>query len=638
MGFGDFMSGMQGGMSAMDDLKNSRLRRKLYDQALTEGNIELDAKDFDREKQGLPKLRRFDTSDTFVGKLGDKLDPVLSRFMEKLGRGTGATESPVADTLPTAAEVNPEAVPLSAEDFGAAYDEGIALADGKRPIDELGGWADDEVAGKPKKERYNADSPDEIAKRAERARAGGAGPAREAIPTQVEGDPSKYRPAEKGQVGNAARRGRPEFTKYKGVGGPSMTAAEGAGALRTGARKVVGGLGRGAIIGSILAAGSGGIRGAVQADQPGDSILGDTWERAKGAGKGIVTGLLDPLGEPGRWAGNDEEAPAPDAAPQEAIPTAPGQPTGPRSRRYRGQGAARRAAPAAEAVPTAPTEVDPLAGFDVTQVNAADIPNFSNNDWVQHRKDMMDSLIMHGMSYAEAWDKVDQQVIATQQRGFMHFGNQARALLANGDLKGAATAVRAAFQYFPSTTDLQVGEYNGHLVAFGVDEDTGEQVGTPMVVTPEFLDSALMNFSDRKAWTEFAQDNRRMDQADTELEQGSRRLNLMEEGLGIERENALTRRLDAIGGGLGGGGSALKQSDIAAAGKLIDDWASQFGGEDADPALASALAALAEAEFARKGGGEYQLRTITMRLEEMLKSPGGAETIIAAARRLASGQ
>ena len=52
MGFGDFMSGMQGGMQAMDEFKNSRQRRKLYDRAMTESDMEFDAKDFDRAKQG----------------------------------------------------------------------------------------------------------------------------------------------------------------------------------------------------------------------------------------------------------------------------------------------------------------------------------------------------------------------------------------------------------------------------------------------------------------------------------------------------------------------------------------------------------------------------------------------------------
>lgn len=646
MSFGDFMKGMQGGMTTMQDLRKARQVEDLYDYAIADAEEAFGDRNDERIKGGLKPITKRGST-TLLGRLTDKMDPVLARWMEKIGRGSGTTESPVAGELPTSEETDPtppaEALPI---------EEPILAADGKRPVlegsDELGYWLDDKEAGKPKGERYNPDSPDEVKSRAARARAGSAAP-REAIPTQVEGDPSKYRPAKEGQVGNAARdatragRARQWATTYDGVGGPSMTAKEGAGAVRRGARKVVGGLGRGAVIGSILAAGSGGIRGALDAETTGDGVLSDLGQRAVGAGKGVLTGVLDPLGEPGRWMDRGEEAPAepaPAAAPAEALPT-----SGPRGpRRYPGQGAARRAAPAApagpQAIPTVPTEDDdPLSSFDITQFKASEIPNFSNNDWIQHRKDMLQSYMRSGMSYAEAWDKADQQVIATQQRGFMHFAKQAyMALVTSGESSPeAGAAIRAAFQYLPSTTDIQVGEYNGKLVAFGIDEDTGEQVGTPVVITPQLLEQVMMNFQDPKTWAEHAQDNRKLDQADTELEQGERRLGIMEGGLEVERENALTRRLDAIGVP-GAAGSSLKESDINAARKAIDDWAFQFAqGEDVDPALPSALRALAEAQYARSGGGG-NLNTIMLRLEEMLKSPGGAETIIAAARRLASGQ
>ena len=653
MSFGDFMKGMQGGMTTMQDLRKARQVEDLYDYAIADAEEEFGDRNADRVKGGLEPIKKRGST-TLLGRLTDKMDPVIARWMEKLGRGTGTTESPVAGELPTSEELDPtppaEAIPT---EEALPIEDPILAADGKRPVvegtDELGNWLDDKEAGKPKRPKYNDNSPDEIEKRASRAR--GAKPApSEAIPTQVEGDPSKYRPAGKGQTGNApknaTRAGRAaewatEHAKYKGVGGPSMTAAEGAGALRTGARKVVGGLGRGAIIGSVLAAGSGGIRGALDAETTGDGFWSDVGQRAAGAGKGVVAGVLDPLGEPGRWMDRgEEEAPAAAPAEQEAIPTRGSGPNGPR--RYPGQGAARRAAAAGpQAIPTAPTARDPLEDFDITQFKASEIPNFSNSDWMSHRKDLLQSYMRSGLSYAEAYDKADQQAIATQQRGFMHFAKQAyTALVTSGKSSPeAGAAIRAAFQYLPSTTDIQVGEYNGHLVAFGVDEDTGEQVGKPVVITPDLLERIMMNFQDPKAWAEHAQDNKKLDQADRELDQGDRRLGILEGGLEVERENALTKRLDAIGVP-GATGSALKESDIAAAGKAIDEWAYQFArspdGEDVDPALPSALKALAEAEFARKGGGN--LRTIMLRLEEMLKSPGGAETIIAAARRLASGQ
>lgn len=644
MGFGDFMKGMQSGMSTMDDLKNSSQRRKLYDRAITEDDASFDNMDYQRARAGLPPLKRASSSRTFLDMAQEKLDPVLSRLMEKLGRGTGTTESPVAAALPTAEEVTYKPQ-QSIEDVTAGLQPEMPQYAGGSPggvkppgEEELGGWADDKTAGAKKSEKYSVDSKEEIANRAERARAASKPAASEAIPTQVV-DRSADRTIRQRVVEGAkdvAGKAKKHATTFEGYG-LNVSAPEGAGLLRRGASTAARVGGRALATAGIMGAASGGIRGALDAETTGDGFWSDVGQRAVGAGKGALDGFLDPLGEVGRWQG-DGSAPAAPAPTSAADPRQPSGPSHPR--RYPGQG--RSAAPAGAAAPGGAipenlAKEDPLAGFDITKVKAADIPNFSNKDWEQFRDEQIKSLVMGGMSYAEAWDKVDQQVVATQQRGFLRFGNQARELLAVGDLNGAASAVRAAFQYFPSTTDLQVGQYNGHLVAFSVDEDTGKQVGTPMVLTPETLDSVLSNFSDRNAWVEHAQDRRKLDQADRELDQGDKRLDIMEGGLNVERENAISKRLDVLGGSAGGGGG-LKQSDIAAAGKYIDDWAFQFQTEDSDPALPSALKALAEAEFARKGGGEYQLRAITMRLEEMLKAPGGPEVIIAAARRLASGQ
>lgn len=646
MGFGDFMSGMQGGMSAMDNLKNSRLKRKLYDQAISEADADFTVRNERREKGGFKPFDRYSTSDTLIGKLGDKLDPVLTRFMESIGRGSGATESPTAGALPTAGEMAPltsleggiEIPELDPSQFEAPEYEFArgtpgGVDDAMRRADEL---SLEEDTGPKQRQRYNADSPEEIAKRSARARAA-TPPPTEAIPTQV-----IDRSADKTLGQRAAAYAKDKAT-YKGVGGPSMTAAEGAGALRTGARKVVGGLGRGAIIGSIIAGGSGGIRGALDAETTGDGFWSDVGQRAVGAGKGVVAGVLDPLGEPGRWMDRgEEEAPAaaPEAAPAEALPTS--GPKGPR--RYPGQGAARRAAPGAApapagAIPTTPAEANPLDGFDVRKVSADQVPNFSNQDWVGFREEMLSEYMRDGkMSYAEAWDKVDQQVVATQQRGFLHFGNQARALLGSGDLKGAATAVRAAFQYMPTTTDLQVGVFNGHLVAFGVDEETGEQVGSPMVITPEFLDSALMNFSDRKAWQEHAQDNRKLDQADRELGQGDKRLQLMERATEIDAFNAETQALRYGPGGGGDGEGGMKLSD---ADRHTQFWQDQsFAALNAagiqDPDLQGAMSAVMSSLYA-EDGGQTRPEVIARQVSALAKTEEGRARILAAASQLAGG-
>lgn len=625
-GFGSFMEGLQGGVSSMQDIRRKRQLDELYDQEITLGREKVSGRDHSRARAGLPALKKFSSG-----------DPFLFRLMEKLGRGTGTTESPTANALPTSGETDTPPISLSG-DYGVEMPEldptqfeapeyefagGTpgSVEDAMRRADEL---SLEEDTGPKKRQGYSADSKEEIARRTppkSASRAGvNAAPTREAIPTQVidrSGDKTL------GQRAAARVKGA---AKYEGVGMPSKA---GAGLLRRGA----GALGRVAAIGGIVGAGAGGIRGALETETTGDGFWSDVGQRAVGAGKGIVAGVLDPIGA---IMGSDEEAP-PEAAP-EAIPTGSSGPSRRYSRRNPTAPAAGPGASAAAptAVPeTAPGEANPLADFDISKVSAEQIPNFSNKDWESFRDENIQELVANGMSYAEAWDKVDQQTIATQRRGFLHFASQADALLKHGDKRGAAAAVRAAFQYMPSTTDLKVGEYNGHVVAFGVDEETGEQIGTPIVVTPELLQQVQMNFANPQVWAEYAQDRRKLDQADRELGQGDRRLGIMEEGLGIERENALTRRIDAIGGIPGQGGSSLKESDIATARRAIDDWAFGIGqSEDADPALGSALKALAEAEYKRRGG---DLNTITLRLEEVLKASGEA-AIIAAARRLASGQ
>lgn len=642
-GFGSFMEGLQGGISSMQDIRRKRQLDEIYDQEITLGREKVSGRDHSRARAGLPALKKFSSG-----------DPFLFRLMEKLGRGTGTTESPTASALPTSGETDTPPISLSG-DYGVEMPEldptqfeapEYEFADGT--AGGFGDWLDDEKAGKPRRDRYNPDSREEIARRAESARAGR--PAAGGT-TSVEGDPSKYRPAKEGQVGNDMRRGAAR-AEAKAAAQSAIPETAPKGRIASGVAKV-GRFARGAGAGALA---GGAIGAALENSLDGDAKLAEYYRRInrpggeKNAGPWEAAGVrtMGVLQDVGRtflpqavedrlfpYLGESEQAPAeaPQKAPQEALPVS----SGPTSRRYPGQGAARRVAPSAagpaQAVPTA--EANPLADFDISKVSAEQIPNFSNKDWESFRDENIQELVANGMSYAEAWDKVDQQTIATQRRGFLHFASQADALLAGGDKKGAAAAVRAAFQYMPSTTDLKVGEYNGHVVAFGVDEETGEQIGTPIVVTPELLQQVQMNFANPQVWAQYAQDRRKLDQADTELQQGSRRLDIMEEGLGIERENALTRRIDAIGGIPGQGGSSLKESDIATARRAIDDWAFGIGqSEDADPALGSALKALAEAEYKRRGG---DLNTITLRLEEVLKASGEA-AIIAAARRLASGQ
>ena len=174
-------------------------------------------------------------------------------------------------------------------------------------------------------------------------------------------------------------------------------------------------LGRVAAPLAIGGAGAGGVRGALEGggdyvdpQKRGDPLIDTLYDvkgRVIGAGKGVVAGLLNPVDA--IMGNGGEEAPAP----QEAVPTGSSGP----SRRYSARNAP--AAPAAGAsgagaIPAgpaaAPAEADPMAGFDISKVNADDIPNFGNKDWEAFREENIKELVANGMSYAEAWDKVDQ--------------------------------------------------------------------------------------------------------------------------------------------------------------------------------------------------------------------------------------
>lgn len=608
-GFGSFMEGMQGGLQTMDQLKDSRLKRKLYDQAVTEAEAGFEGQDFSRARLGLPAIKRSRSSDTLIGMLGDKMDPVLARWMEKLGRGTGATESPTADALQVSEELQPAIPEFNPESVEApSYEFADGTAGG------LGDWLDDEKAGKPKRDGYSADSKAEVEARAERARRASSGAPRQAIPEQVidrSGDKT---------MGQKVAGKAKAAAKYEGYG---LASKPGSGMLSRAGRFV----GRAAAPLAIGGAAAGGIRGALDAETTGEGILSDMGQRAVGAGKGVVAGLLDPVGAIIGRDGEEAPAPTPEAAPQQALPV--GGSSGPSNpRRYSGQSRSSTAVPGAakSAIPeAAPAATDPMAGFDITKFKAAEIPNFSNQDWVAHREDLMKDLVMNGMSYAEAWDKVDQQVVATQQRGFMHFAQQAYAALSTSG-KGspqAAAAVRAAFQYLPSTTDIQVGEYNGHLVAFGVDEDTGEQVGTPIVITPELLQGVMVNFSDPKAWAEHAQDNRKLDQADRELGQGDKRLNIMERANEIDAFGAQTARMDAVsGGGSGGADDGMKRSDSARNRTALENGAFEITQDATERSMLIAVMA----EMDRADGG-FNPEKVVAEIKQLAQTPEGMARI-----------
>jgi phage I-like protein len=115
--------------------------------------------------------------------------------------------------------------------------------------------------------------------------------------------------------------------------------------------------------------------------------------------------------------------------------------------------------------------------------------------------------MMQGMKPAEAHAEVTRM----QQQGFVDYAQQALMHLQGGNPNAAATALRAAYQYFPNGTDVQLGVQQGKdgqpvIVGQGRDEETGEPKGQPMIINGERLAVMIENFSNPDAFRTWTKD------------------------------------------------------------------------------------------------------------------------------------
>jgi len=156
---------------------------------------------------------------------------------------------------------------------------------------------------------------------------------------------------------------------------------------------------------------------------------------------------------------------------------------------------------AAQAAP--PGHID----FSKVDFEAGDIPNMPVTEWVDYRARMVRGLMAQGMKPTEAHAQVTQ----LQQQGFVDYAQQALMHLQGGNANAAATALRAAYQYFPNGTDVQLGVQAGKdgqpvIVGVGRDEVTGEPKGNPMVLNSERLAMMIENFSNPDAFRTWTKD------------------------------------------------------------------------------------------------------------------------------------
>lgn len=151
------------------------------------------------------------------------------------------------------------------------------------------------------------------------------------------------------------------------------------------------------------------------------------------------------------------------------------------------------------------------AGNDVdfSGVDAHEIPDVKTSEWTDLRMMALKRAAREGVPLEDAIMQVDQKITTMQQNGFTKYAAQGMALAEAGNLKGAMAAYRAAFQYFPSGTDVKLGVHNGHIVGVGVDEKTGKTIpDSTMVLDSERVAALVDNFKSPGAWQHWAQDRR----------------------------------------------------------------------------------------------------------------------------------
>ena len=248
------------------------------------------------------------------------------------------------------------------------------------------------------------------------------------------------------------------------------------------------------------------------------------------------------------------------------------------------RGSASAAPPRQAALPSTPAE-EPL-DFSQLDIDPREIPNMQTDDWKRYRREMVQAAQASGDP--DAVQKVDQQVTAMQQRGFLNYAQQGFALQQAGNLRGAMAAYRAAYQYFPTGFDVEFGVMPGRggqkvIVGVGINEKTGKvEPGTQMVMDPERVSTLIENFSNPQAFRMWAKDWRDHNTGETHYNETTKPL--AQAQADYLSAQAADRWAEAMNGGSssssGGAGGGLSSADRRAAEKTFRDRLGMLGLQD----------------------------------------------------------
>lgn len=166
-----------------------------------------------------------------------------------------------------------------------------------------------------------------------------------------------------------------------------------------------------------------------------------------------------------------------------------------------------------------------MMNFAESDIEPADVPDMQTNDWKKYRAKVLDAARLSGDQ--EAVSRANDRVTDMQQKGFINYSQQGLALLEAGNQKGAMSAFRAAYQYFPNGYDVEFGTKNGKVIGYGRDEKTGKvQPGTEMIMDPERVATLIENFKNpaafrmwTKDWRDFQQEERKYQEVTKPLAQ-----------------------------------------------------------------------------------------------------------------------
>lgn len=256
-----------------------------------------------------------------------------------------------------------------------------------------------------------------------------------------------------------------------------------------------------------------------------------------------------------------------------------------------------------------------------------DLPSMTTEDWIVNRRQMMRGLLLRGMNPSEALQQVDDVTVNAQMRGMERELLKAMNYLEMNDLRAAGFAIRQGFQYFPNGVDVRLAIQEGNngqraLVAFGVSEETGEPTGQPMIITTESLGRMRENFSNPATFRQWTKDGQDLQLKIAQLEDLSQ---FRQDSIATGRANAITSRINALGGGEGGG---MRPSDFdRRSGDIVEALQMQEFGERLPEGAVMELASVGELVMQLKPNWGAQQIAKSLR-DAWTGEPGGEAGII----------